>query len=50
MIDFMLFRGFDLSQTNRRTDICTSRVAFATEKLLGLAVHLDYSIRSLTLH
>ena len=31
MIDFMLFRGFDLSQTNGRRDICTSRVAFATE-------------------
>ena len=31
MIDFMLFRGFDLSQTNGRMDICTSRVAFATE-------------------
>ena len=33
MIDFMLFRGFDLSQTNGPTDICTSRVAFVTENL-----------------
>ena len=31
MIDFMLFLGFDLWQTNVWTDICTSRVAFATE-------------------
>ena len=30
MIDFMLFGGFD----NRRTDICSCRVAFATEKTL----------------
>ena len=32
MIDFMLFGSFDLSQMNGRTDICTFRVAFATEK------------------
>ena len=32
MIDFMLFWGFAFRQTNERTDICTSRVAFATEK------------------
>ena len=31
MIDFMLFGGFGDGQTNERTDICTSWVAFATE-------------------
>ena len=31
--DFKLLRGFDNGQTNRRTDICDCRVAFATEKL-----------------
>ena len=30
--DFKLLRGFDNGQTNRRTDICDCRVAFATEK------------------
>ena len=29
--DFKLLRGFDNGQTNRRTDICDCRVAFATE-------------------
>ena len=32
--DFKLLRGFDNGQTNRRTDICGCRVAFATEKTL----------------
>ena len=31
MIDFKLLGGFGNGQTNGRTDICTSRVAFATE-------------------
>ena len=30
--DFKLLRGFASEQTNRRTDICECRVAFATEK------------------
>ena len=30
--DCKLLRGFDYGQTNRRTDICDCRVAFATEK------------------
>ena len=36
IIDLKLFGGFDFGQTDRRTDgrtdICTSRVAVATEK------------------
>ena len=32
MIDFMLLWGFADRLTNERTDICTSRVTFATEK------------------
>ena len=32
MIDFMLFWGFADRLTDARTDICTSRVAFANEK------------------
>ena len=32
--DFKLLRGFDLWQTDERTDICDCRVAFATEKLV----------------
>ena len=31
--DFKLLRGFGDGQTNRQTDICDCRVAFATEKL-----------------
>ena len=30
--DFKLLRGFADGQTNKRTDICDCRVAFATEK------------------
>ena len=30
--DFKLLKGFDLWQTDERTDICDCRVAFATEK------------------
>ena len=30
--DFMLFLDIDDGQTGGQTDICTSRVAFATEK------------------
>ena len=30
----MLFRGFALKWTNKRTDICDCRVAFATEKMM----------------
>ena len=37
--DFKLLRGFDYGwtdgQTNRRTDICECRVAFATEKFIS---------------
>ena len=29
--DFQLLRGFDYGQTDKRTDICDCRVAFATE-------------------
>ena len=29
--DFKLLRGFDYGQTDKRTDICDCRVAFATE-------------------
>ena len=29
---FKLLRGFDNRQTDKRTDICDCRVAFATEK------------------
>ena len=32
--DFKLFRGFGDGRTNRRTDICDCRVAFATENQL----------------
>ena len=32
MADSERLRGFDDSQTDRQTDICDSRVAFATEK------------------
>ena len=31
--DFKLLRGFASEQTDRRTDICECRVAFATEKI-----------------
>ena len=31
--DFKLLRGFDLWQTDERTDICDCRVAFATENV-----------------
>ena len=31
--DFKLLRGFADGQTDKRTDICDGRVAFATEKL-----------------
>ena len=30
--DFKLLRGFEDRQTDKRTDICDCRVAFATEK------------------
>ena len=30
--DFKLLRGFDDKQTDKLTDICEYRVAFATEK------------------
>ena len=30
--DFKLLKGFALGQTNKRTDICNCRVAFAAEK------------------
>ena len=33
MIDFKLLGGFDNGQTDEHMDICTSRVAFATENL-----------------
>ena len=29
--DYKLLRGFDYGQTDRRTDFCDCRVAFATE-------------------
>ena len=32
MIDYKLFDGFALRQTDEQTDICDCRVAFATEK------------------
>ena len=38
--DFKLLRGFDNGQTNRRTDICDCRVAFATENLGQLFIFL----------
>ena len=31
--DFKLLRGFASEQTDRRTDICECRVAFATENI-----------------
>ena len=31
-IDFKLFEGFALRQTDKRTDICDCRVTFETEK------------------
>ena len=31
--DFKLLRGFEDRQTDKRTDICECRVAFATENL-----------------
>ena len=34
--DFKLFRGFGDRRTNRRTDICDCRVAFATENISHL--------------
>ena len=34
--DFKLLRGFALGQTDKRTDICDCRVAFATENFLDL--------------
>ena len=34
--DFKLFRGFGDGRTNRRTDICDCRVAFATENISHL--------------
>ena len=36
--DFKLLRGFEGRQTNRQTDICECRVAFATEKALLLVL------------
>ena len=33
MNDSELFGGFDFTWTDEQTDICTSRVAFATEKI-----------------
>ena len=54
--DFKLLRGFDYGwtdgQTNRRTDICECRVAFATEKFIstfhspksGLSVKSDWNL------
>ena len=36
--DFKLLRGFDNGQTDRRTDICDCRVAFATEKFLSFTL------------
>ena len=38
--DFKLFRGFGDGRTNRRTDICDCRVAFATENISHL--YLNY--------
>jgi len=40
--DFKLLRGFDNGQTDRRTDICDCRVAFATENwpILSLENHI----------
>ena len=34
--DFKLLRGFDYGRTDRRTDICDCRVAFATENVMNL--------------
>ena len=42
MIDFKLFWGFDNGLTDGRTDICTSRVAFATENLLASGIYSFY--------
>ena len=36
--DFKLLRGFADGQTNKRTDICDCRVAFATEKIFIAAI------------
>ena len=35
-LDFERLRGFDFRRTDRRTDICNCRVAFATEKCMFL--------------
>ena len=43
MIDFMLFWGFADRQTDRLTDICTSRVTFATENNLRNQIHDNIS-------
>ena len=37
--DFKLLRGFDYGRTDRRTDICDCRVAFATEKVHFMGGH-----------
>ena len=42
MIDFKLFGGFDNGQMDKRMDICTSRVAFATENLVWGEVVTSY--------
>ena len=33
MIDFLLYGGFDNGQMDKQTDICSCRVAFATENI-----------------
>ena len=39
--DFKLLKGFALRRTNRRTDICDCRVAFATENFDSLILKLN---------
>ena len=39
-LDFERLRGFCDRRTDRRTDICDSRVAFATEKLMSCRVKI----------
>ena len=39
--DFKLLKGFALGQTNKQTDICDCRVAFATEK--QMQKHIEFS-------
>ena len=47
--DFKLLRGFADKQTDKRTDICDCRVAFATEnrKILNFGIYLPIFVKNM---